>query len=158
ADRPVKSWQDIKSGSAKKIVLGSVGSGSTNLTFALIAKSALHLNIDIIRGYSGAGAIYLAMQGGEVDGQAAGYASILAAQKALWEAGKFRVLIQFGRATRLPALPDVPTGQELAANAADKALIAFAEAPFFMAMPFIAPPDLAPERAAQLQQAFDRAM
>jgi tripartite-type tricarboxylate transporter receptor subunit TctC len=157
ADRPVKSWTDIKPGSGKKIVLGAVGSGSTNLTFPLIAKSALHLNIDIIRGYSGASAIYLAMQSGEVDGQAAGFASILAAQKSLWDAGKFRVLIQFGRTTRLPALADVPTGQELAANDADRALIAFAEAPFFMAMPFIAPPDLPAERAAALQQAFDRA-
>lgn len=157
ADRPVKSWQDIKPGSGKKVVLGAVGSGSTNLTFPLIAKSALHLNIDIIRGYSGAGAIYLAMQSGEVDGQSAGFASILASQKALWDAGKFRVLIQFGRTTRLPALAEVPTGQELAASDADRALIAFAEAPFFMAMPFIAPPDLPAERAAALQQAFDRA-
>jgi tripartite-type tricarboxylate transporter receptor subunit TctC len=157
ADRPVTSWQDIEAGSGKKIVLGAVGSGSTNLTFPLIAKSALHLDIDIIRGYSGAGAIYLAMQSGEVDGQAAGFASILASQKALWEAGKFRILIQFGRTTRLPALADVPTGQELASSPADRALITFAEAPFFMAMPFIAPPDLPADRAAVLQQAFDRA-
>ena len=157
ADRPVKSWRDIRQGRDKKIVIGAVGSGSTNLTFPLIAKTALHLNIDIIRGYSGAGAIYLAMQAGEVDGQAAGLASILAAQKSLWEAGKFRALIQFGRTTRLPELADVPTGQELAGNAKDRALITFAEAPFFMAMPFIAPPDLPAERKAALQHAFDQA-
>jgi tripartite-type tricarboxylate transporter receptor subunit TctC len=157
ADRPVRSWQDIEAGSGKKIVLGAVGSGSTNLTFPLIAKSALHLNIDIIRGYSGAGAIYLAMQSGEVDGQSAGFASVLASQKGLWDAGKLRVLIQFGRTTRLPALAEVPTGQELASSEADRALIAFAEAPFFMAMPFIAPPDLAADRAKALQHAFDLA-
>ena len=157
ADRPVKSWHDITAAGGKKITVGAVGSGSTNLTFPLIAKTALHLNLDIIRGYSGAGAIYLAMQSGEVDGQAAGLASILAAQKALWEAGKFRVLIQFGRSTRLPALAEVPTGQELAGNDADRALIAFAEAPFFMAMPFIAPPDIPADRGRALQHAFDQA-
>ena len=158
ADRPVTSWRDIQSGSDKKIVLGAVGAGSTNLTFPLIAKHALKLNIDVIRGYAGAPAIYLAMQRGEVDGQSAGLASIKAAQRSAWEAKQFRVLIQFGRTTRLPELADVPTGQELATDPDARALIAFAEAPFFMAMPFIAPPDVPSERVAALRAAFDRTM
>lgn len=158
SERPVKSWKDITAEGGKKIVMGAVGTGSTNLTFPLIAKNALHLNIDVIRGYSGATAIYLAMERGEVDGQAAGFASIKAAQRAAYDAGKFRILIQFGRTTRLPALADVPTGQELAKNPQDKALIAFAEAPFFMAMPFIAPPGLPVDRAKALQKAFDEAV
>lgn len=157
ADRVVKSWEDLTPTGGKKLVLGAVGSGSTNLTFPLIAKNALHLNIDVIRGYTGATAIYLAMQRGEVDGQAAGLASIKAAQKAAWDAKQFRILIQFGRTTRLAELPDVPTGQELATNPDDRALIAFAEAPFFMAMPFIAPPDIPSDRAKALQTAFDEA-
>jgi tripartite-type tricarboxylate transporter receptor subunit TctC len=157
ADRPVKSWEDLTAKGGKKIVLGAVGTGSTNLTFPLIAKNALHLNIDVIRGYAGATAIYLAMQRGEVDGQAAGFASIKAAQRAMWESKQFRVLIQFGRTTRLPELADVPTGEELATNPKDKALIAFAEAPFFMAMPFIAPPGLPKDRAKALQTAFEEA-
>jgi tripartite-type tricarboxylate transporter receptor subunit TctC len=157
ADRPVKSWEDLTAKGGKKIVLGAVGTGSTNLTFPLIAKNALHLNIDVIRGYSGATAIYLAMQRGEVDGQAAGFASIKAAQRAMWESKQFRVLIQFGRTTRLPELADIPTGEELATDPKDKALIAFAEAPFFMAMPFIAPPGLPKDRARALQTAFEEA-
>ena len=158
ADRTVKSWQDIRAGSDKKIVLGAVGAGSTNLTFPLIAKHALGLNIDVIRGYAGAPAIYLAMQRGEVDGQSAGLASIKAQQRTAWDSQQFRVLIQFGRTTRLAELADVPTGQELATDPDARALIAFAEAPFFMAMPFIAPPDIPAERIAGLRAAFDRAM
>lgn len=158
ADRPVTSWQDIRAGSDKKVVLGAVGAGSTNLIFPLIAKHALNLNIDVIRGYAGAPAIYLAMQRGEVDGQSAGLASIKAQQRAAWESKQFRVLIQFGRTTRLPELADVPTGQELATDPDARALIAFAEAPFFMAMPFIAPPDLPADRADALRAAFDRSM
>jgi ABC-type phosphate/phosphonate transport system substrate-binding protein len=34
------------------------------------------------------------------------------------------------------------------------ALLAFAETPFFMALPLVAPPDLPPERAKALQAAF----
>jgi tripartite-type tricarboxylate transporter receptor subunit TctC len=158
SERPVKSWQDITAEGGKKIVMGAVGTGSTNLTFPLIAKNALHLNIDVIRGYSGATAIYLAMERGEVDGQAAGFASIKAAQRSAFDAGQFRMLIQFGRTTRFPEMADVPTGQELAKNDADRELIAFAEAPFFMAMPFIAPPGMPPDRAKALQHAFDEAV
>jgi tripartite-type tricarboxylate transporter receptor subunit TctC len=157
ASRPIESWKDLRQ-PGKKIVLGAVGAGSTNLTFPLIARDVLKLNIDVIRGYSGAAPIYLAMQSGEVDGQSAGFASIKAAQRALWEGKQLRFLIQFGRMTRLAELADVPTGQELAANDADRALIAFAESPFFMAMPFIAPPDVPPDRAEALRTAFDRAM
>jgi tripartite-type tricarboxylate transporter receptor subunit TctC len=157
ADRPVKSWEDLRQ-PGKKVVLGAVASGSTNLTFPLIARDVLKLNIDIIRGYSGAAAIYLAMQRGEVDGQTAGYGSIKATQRSLFDERKFRFLVQFGRMTRHPELPDVPTGQELATNDADRALIQFFEAPFFMAMPFIAPPGIPAPRAAALRKAFDESM
>lgn len=152
-DRPVQSWADLRKGD-KKLILGAVSSGSTNLTFALIAKDVLKLNIDIIRGYSGAAPIYLAMQRGEVDGQGAGLASIKTSQKDLWEGKKLRVLLQFGRTTRLSELADVPTGRELTNDPDALALIAFAEAPFYMALPFIAPPDLPKDRADALQDAF----
>lgn len=153
ANRPIKSWEELRQ-PGKKIVLGAVGSGSTNLTFPLIAKEVLKLNIDVIRGYSGAAPIYLAMQNGEVDGQSAGFNSIKAAQRNLWETKQLRVLIQFGRTTRLPELADAPTGRELTKDPDALALIAFAEAPFYMAMPFIAPPDVPADRAKALQSAF----
>lgn len=152
-DRPVESWKDLRGGN-KKLIMGAVTAGSTNLTFAVIAKEVLKLNVDIIRGYSGAAPIYLAMQRGEVDGQGAGLASIKTSQKKLWESGKLRVLLQFGRTTRLPELADVPTGRELTDDPKALALIRFAEAPLYMALPFIAPPDLAKDRADALQDAF----
>jgi tripartite-type tricarboxylate transporter receptor subunit TctC len=68
--------------------------------------------------------------------------------------GKLRILLQFGHAERLTALPNVPTAQELARTPADKELLDLVEAPFEMARPFIAPPDIPPERAAILKQAF----
>jgi tripartite-type tricarboxylate transporter receptor subunit TctC len=65
-----------------------------------------------------------------------------------------RPLVQFARDTRLAAIKDVPTGQELAPDAASKALIEYAEAPFHMALPFAAPPDIPRDRAQALQTAF----
>lgn len=153
ADRPIKSWEELKQ-PGKKIVLGSVGPGSTNLTFALFAKDVLHLNIDVIRGYPGAAPIFLAMQSHEVDGQVIGLGSVKAGQRALWNSKSLRALVQFGRGTRHADIPDAPTGRELVSNADDKALLAFAEAPFYMALPFIAPPGVPADRAKALKNTF----
>src|SRR5437868_12863633 len=94
------------------------------------------------------------MQSGEVDGQVIGLASIKAGQPDLWNNHKVRPLVQFGRLTRLAELPQVPTGRELAPSEAARALIEFAELPFFMALPFVAPPGLSADRAAALKSGF----
>jgi hypothetical protein len=60
----------------------------------------------------------------------------------------------FGRTTRHADFPDVPTGRELAPDREALALIEFAELPFFMALPFAAPPDIPRDRANALQTAF----
>ena len=89
------------------------------MVFSLIAKEVLGLQVNLVRGYQGAAPIFLAMQRGEVDGQVIGLSSIQAGQRALWDGKELRPLLQFGRLTRLPELPDVPTGRELAKD--DKA-------------------------------------
>ena len=60
----------------------------------------------------------------------------------------------FGRTRRHAEFPDMPIGRELAGDAGALSLIAFAELPFFMALPFAAPPDVPPDRAKALQTAF----
>jgi tripartite-type tricarboxylate transporter receptor subunit TctC len=134
--------------------LGTTGAGATNLIFSIIAKEVLRLNVQIVRGYPGAAAVFLAQQRGEVDGQLNGLSALKAGQMALWQAGAFRPLAAFSRTTRLPELPDVPIARELTRDPRALALIAFAEAPFFMALPIAAPPDLPPDRAKALQTAF----
>lgn len=134
--------------------LGAVAAGSTNLIFAILAKEVLKLNVDIIRGYTGAAPIFLAMQNGEVDGQVIGLSSVRAGQPHLWNNKEVKGLVQFGRTTRLAELPDVPTGRELVSDPNGLALLEFAELPFFMALPFVAPPALPPERAKALQGGF----
>jgi tripartite-type tricarboxylate transporter receptor subunit TctC len=155
ADRPVKSVEELKQ-PGKKIVLGAVGPGSTNLAFALIAKDILKLNINVVRGYTGAAPLFLAMQSGELDGQVVGFGSLKAGQRSLWENKQVRALVQFGRTSRHRDLPDAPTGQELATNPDDLTLIKFAEAPFYMALPFIAPPNIPADRAKLLRSAFEQ--
>jgi hypothetical protein len=65
------------------------------------------------------------------------------------------LLVQYGRRTRHPNFPDVPTARELASTEAGRALIEFTETPLLtMARPFVAPPGIPEDRAAALQKAF----
>ena len=150
---PAKTVADLRPGGALAR-LGTTGAGATNLIFSIIAKDVLGLNVSIVRGYPGAAAVFLAQQRSEVDGQINGLSALKAGQLSLWQGGAFRPLVAFSRTTRLPELPDVPTGRELTQDPKALSLIAFAEAPFFIALPIAAPPDLPPERAKALQAAF----
>jgi tripartite-type tricarboxylate transporter receptor subunit TctC len=152
ASHPAKTYRDLQGGGTVAKI-GADEPGSTNLTFALIAKS-LGLNINVVLGFTGAAALSEGMRKGDIDGQVIGVVSISANQPAMWNGKMVRPLVQFGRTTRLPSLPDIPTGRELTADPAMLALIEFAELPFFMALPFVAPPDLPPERAAALRSGF----
>jgi tripartite-type tricarboxylate transporter receptor subunit TctC len=152
ADHQAKTADDLRKG--VKLRLGGDQPGSTNLAFAYLAKNALNLNVDIVRGYPGAAPMFLAMQRGELDGQIIGYNSVRAGQPELWGSKKVRPIIQFARTKRHPDLPDIPTARELTSDPKMIALLDFAEMPFFMALPFVAPPGLPAERTKALREAF----
>jgi tripartite-type tricarboxylate transporter receptor subunit TctC len=153
ASNPVKSIAELRS-PGKPLTLGADVSASSNLIFAVIAKEVLGLNINIVRGYTGAAALFLAMARGEIDGQFVGLSSIKSGQRDLWNRRAFRMLLAFGRTARHPDFPDVPIGRELTSDANALALIDFAELPFFIALPFAGPPGVPPDRARALQAAF----
>jgi len=149
-----KTVADLKPPSPLVARVGTTGAGATNLVFTLIAKDVLGLNVQNVRGYRGAADAFLAQQRGEIDGQVVGLASVKVGQPALYKANFLHPLIAFARTTRYPDYPDVPTGRELAGTPRAQAILAFAEAPFFMALPVAAPPDLPPDRARALQDGF----
>ena len=151
ANHPAKTVADLK---ITRAVLGADNAASSNLIFAVIAKEVLGLNVSVVRGYTGAAPLFLAMQRGELDGQMVGLSSVRTGQRDLWTKGAFRPLLAFGRDRRHPEFADMPIGRELAGDSDARALIEFAELPFFMALPFAAPPGLPPDRAEALQTAF----
>jgi tripartite-type tricarboxylate transporter receptor subunit TctC len=151
ANHPARTVADLKT---TRAVLGADNAASSNLIFAVIAKEVLGLNVSVVRGYTGAAPLFLAMQRGELDGQMVGLSSVRTGQRDLWTKGAFRPLMAFGRDRRHPEFADMPIGRELAGDTDARALIEFAELPFFMALPFAAPPSLPPDRAKALQTAF----
>jgi tripartite-type tricarboxylate transporter receptor subunit TctC len=153
ADNPVKTIDDLRK-PGMQVNLGADNSASSNLIFAVIAKEILGLNINLIRGYTGAANLFLAMQRRELDGQFVGLSSVKSGQRELWNKGAFRPLMAFGRTTRHPDFPNIPIGREMTKDKDALALIEFAELPFFMALPFAAPPGIPADRAKALQTAF----
>jgi tripartite-type tricarboxylate transporter receptor subunit TctC len=149
-----KTVEDLRKPDRPSAKIGSTGAGATNGIFTNIAKDVLGLNIQHVRGYRGAADVFLAQQRNELDGQVVGLSSMKVGQPALWQAGAFRPLVMFGRTTRFSEFPDVPTGRELTKDPKALRLLDFAEAPFFMALPLIAPPGLPAERATALQAGF----
>jgi hypothetical protein len=136
------------------VTLGADNAASSNLIFAVIAKEVLGLNVNIVRGYTGASQLFLAVQRGELDGQMVSLSSVRTAQRDLWSKKALRPLMAFGRTTRHGEFPDMPIGRELTNDPGALALIDFAEIPFFLALPFAAPPGIPEDRAKALQSAF----
>ena len=118
-----------------------------------VINEALKLNLKIIHGYTGDN-LDIAFENGEVDGHTTGYANMLARKPYWLTNGIARPMIQFGRETRLPALPDVPTARELAETPEQLAMIKFVEAPLMIGYPFALPPGVPADRVAIMQKAF----
>jgi tripartite-type tricarboxylate transporter receptor subunit TctC len=131
--------------------------GESGSPIISLLKKVFHLNVSIIKGY-GKGALDLAFERGEVDGEGFAYANLLA-RRPDWLKKKFiRVMIQFGHTKRFSAYPNVPTGQEIAATAQDRDVVELAESSLRIAYPFAMPPDVPPELVATMQRAFMQTM
>jgi tripartite-type tricarboxylate transporter receptor subunit TctC len=155
SSHPVKRIEELQGPSAPQLRIGGNRAGSTNLTIALVVQHALGLKYDIVRGYPGAADINLAQQRNEVDGQFADVSFFQTNMREFWDKGSLRPLVQTGRKTRLPSLPDVPLARELTKDPQARALIEFAEMPFEMALPLAAPASVPKDRADALKAAFD---
>lgn len=153
ADHPAQTAEDLID-HEEFARLGSLNPFSSNHIFAVLAREALEMNVEVVSGYPGAAPIFLAMEQDEVDGQLVDLSALQSGQPEPWNAGAFRPLVQFGRAERHPDFPDVPTGRELAPNAEILELIEFAEQPFLMTMPIAASPRIPPDRLETLRNAF----
>ena len=145
---PYKTVDDLRKANPP-LSVGNVGSAPVR-----VLKEALGLNLKIIEGYRASSELDLAFERGEVDGHTVGYANMLSRQPEWIEKNFVRIMIQFGRIDRLPALKDVPTAREVASTPEDRALIEFTETPLLMAFPFAAPPGVPADRVAILRKAF----
>jgi len=154
-DAKVKTIEDARRAGGPPIILGSTAEGTSSDAMGVLLREWLGFNLKVIAGYTDSGVLFLAIERGEVDGRTVGLSSVKA-NKVDWlkPNGFARVMVVFGRATRFPEFPDAPTARELAKNAEDRNLIEILEMPYALSRPYAAPPDVPPDRARALQNAF----
>ena len=154
-DAPASSIAEAVRPDGPPLVLGGTAAGGGSSDVPKILHDTVGINMRLVAGYRDSAAIYLAMENGEVQGRTTELSSIKSTRPGwLLPDSKFKILLQYARATRLSTLSDVPTARELAVSEKARGLIEFAEAPFSMAWPYAAPPELPQDRATALQEAF----
>ncbi len=137
------------------LVIGSTAEGASSDAMPTVMRELLGFNIKAISGYTDSGQLFLAMDRGEIDGRTVGLSAIRS-NKPDWlkPDGPMKVLVAFGRDTRLKEYPDVPTARELAKGDRERRLIEAIEVPYKLSRPFAAPPGVPADRAKILQAAF----
>jgi tripartite-type tricarboxylate transporter receptor subunit TctC len=154
-DAKVKSLEDARKMDGPPIILGSTAEGSTSDAIPTVLRELIGLNVKAVSGYRDSGILFLAMERGEVDGRTVGLSAIRS-NKPDWikPDGMMRILVVFGRPTRHPDFPDVPTGREIAKGPREKQIIEVLDIPYLLSRPYAAPPGVPADRAKALQSAF----
>ncbi len=154
-DAPVKSIEEARRTDLPPLILGGSADGGISNDVPIILHDTIGLHLKQVVGYPDSPAIFAAIERGEVHGRTVDLSTLRSVRPDwLKPDGAFRILVQFGRATRHPQLPDVPTARELARNEAARSLIELAELPYSISRPVAAPPGVPVQRAKALIRAF----
>jgi tripartite-type tricarboxylate transporter receptor subunit TctC len=138
----------------RAMAVGGTGPASTTVVLPTAMNQLLGYKFKVIAGYPGGGDITLALERGEVQGRFSwSYASIMSTRPDWVRDKKIRFLAA-SAFERLPEVPDVPTVMELAPREQDKQVLSLILAGDIMARPYLAPPELPPERLSALRDAF----
>ena len=148
----VKAWDDLLS---KDFVVAAAGLSTDTGVFALVLKNLFGARMKIISGYPGGAEISKAIETGEVDGRCGWSWSGVKASKPDWlKDKKINVLVQLGL-QKSGDLPSVPLITDLARTDEQRQVLKLVFGPQEFAWPFLAPPDLPPDRKQLLRTAFD---
>jgi hypothetical protein len=125
---------------------------------AMLTNRLLDTKFKVVHGYPGAAEVDLAVENGEVEGEAGKDWTTLISTRPQWiKDKKINILVQLGMKPHAD-LKDVPRAIELAKTAEDRNVMEVVFAKFGMSRPFFAPPGVAPDRLGGLRRAFDATM
>jgi hypothetical protein len=150
----VKTLDDLFT---KELLTGASAPGSATYDIPLITNALLGTEFKIITGYQTAAAIKLAMERGEIEGNAALGLSTSKTQFAdVLNDGKLLIIGQYGR-TKSNLLPDIPL-MPLGKTEIDRQILDIAYARQDYGQPFVTPPGVPADHVALLKQAFETTM
>jgi tripartite-type tricarboxylate transporter receptor subunit TctC len=151
----IKNWQDMQT---KPWKVGGSGVTSDLDIYANVLRNMFHLPGRLITGFPGGTEVLLSMRRGEVDGRCGwSWSALLSRDRDLLDKKLVTVPLQLGVEVNKD-IPDVPLVMDLTNDPKQKAALKLIFARQAMARPFAAPPNLPPERAKALRDAFDATM
>lgn len=150
----IREFNDLKTRPCR---LAATAPAADSYLVATLCNQLLGTKISIIAGYPGVAQYLVAFEQGEVDGAATTYAALAAARPDWLASGRIRLLAQFG-AVRSPALPDLPTGAELAGDAGVRDMLTLFGQKFTATYPAVLGPGVPADRIPLLDHAFDMTM
>ena len=147
----VKTFADLQQ---HQLLVPGTGAGADSEIMPLAFNRLAGTKFKIIEGYRDTSIAALAMERGELDGLAYwSWSAIMAAHPDWVRDNKVNLLFHTGL-NPIAEAPAVPSIRNLVTHPTDKAALAFLLAREIIGRPFLAPPDLPPDRAAALRSAF----
>ena len=150
----VKTANDLRD---KQLILGDTGPGTGTRSYPKVLNGLLGFKFKLVGGFQSSADVFLAMERGEVDGICESLDSVNARRPDWISSKKVAVLVQSGSVSH-PDLKGVPLVLDHARTAEERQVIEFLYAGQEIGRPFVAPPDLPPERLRMLRAAFDATM
>ena len=136
-----------------ELVVGDTGPGTGTRTYPLVLNAIMGTKFKIVGGFPSSQDVFLAMERGEVEGICESLDSVTGKRPDWLRSKTVTVLFQAG-AEPNPALPGVPFALDLAKTEEQKQAMTYLYAGQGIGRPFVAPPNMVPERARMLQTAF----
>lgn len=150
----VKSVDELRD---KELILGDTGPGTGTRSYPKVLNDLLGYKFKLVSGFRSSVDVFLAMERGEVEGICESLDSVNQ-RKPDWIPNKtVNVLLQAGSAPH-PELKGVPFVLDLAMSDEQRAVLEFLYAGQGIGRPFVAPPDLPPDRLKMLRDAFNATM
>jgi tripartite-type tricarboxylate transporter receptor subunit TctC len=150
----VKSVLDLYD---KQLIVGDTGPGTGTRSYPKALNELLGLKFKLVGGFPASSDVFLAMERGEVEGICESLDSIKIRRPDWIPTRKISILFQGGAAPN-PELDGVPFVLDLALTGEQRQAIEFLYAGQGIGRPFVAPPDLPPDRLKMLRDAFKATM
>jgi tripartite-type tricarboxylate transporter receptor subunit TctC len=151
---PVKTIQDLFE---KQLILGDTGPGTGTRSYPRVLNELLGMKFKLVGGFPSSAEVFLAMERGEVEGICESLDSVKN-RRPEWIPKKTVAVLFQGGAQPNPELKDVPFILDLARTEEQKQAIEYLYAGQGIGRPFVAPPDLPPDRLRMLREAFNATM
>src|SRR5215475_8342660 len=142
----------------KEVLVGTTTVGATMGDFPALLNDLLGYKFKVVRGYQGTPQINLAIERGEIQGNAGvGWASVKTLTQNWIDEKKIKILLQYNFEP-YPELAGAPLVMSLARDDTDRTAMRLLFARTEYARPYFLPPDVPAERVEALRRAFDATM